>query len=77
MTIALCKCGVDMSVHPGDDPWDDYPTETLPESEHQFDAAGTRHRCGNLVNGWMCARPAYHDEHNVPCGPLTGDRLWV
>jgi hypothetical protein len=77
MNIALCKCGIDMSEHPHMDPWPDYPTEPIPEGEHAFDAAGTRHRCEELVDGWMCPRPAYHKEHGVPCGPLTGDRLWA
>ena len=61
MEIALCKCGVDMTVHP---------------RGHEFDAAGTRHRCGALVDGWMCPRPAYHEDEAVAHGPLTGEKLW-
>lgn len=75
--IALCKCGVDMMEH------DDI--------DHAFDASGTKHRCDNLVETeagschicgaegyayFYCPRPAYHDEHNVECGPLTGEKLW-
>ena len=60
--VALCKCGTDMTDH------DDLG--------HDFDAAGTRYRCGGLVGGYQCARPAYHDEHDVPCGPITGEKLW-
>jgi hypothetical protein len=69
MDIALCKCGVDMSEHDNIE-------------DHEFDAAGTRHRCGLLVpvypqgERFACARPAYHDEENVPCGGLTGRKLW-
>lgn len=61
--IALCKCGVDCGDH---DKIED----------HDFDASGTRHPCGEAVQGFLCARPVYHDEHNVPCGPLTGEKLW-
>lgn len=43
---------------------------------HEFDAAGTRHRCGALVDGWMCPRPAYHEDEAVAHGPLTGEKLW-
>jgi hypothetical protein len=60
--IALCKCGTDMSLHDGMD--------------HEFDASGTRHVCGEPVDGFLCARPAYHQEQGVPCGPLTGRKLW-
>ena len=60
--IALCKCGVDMTEHDGVD--------------HEFDAAGTRHRCGEPVDGFLCAMPAYHREHGVECGRLTGEKLW-
>lgn len=62
MAIALCKCGVDRGVH-GD-------------ATHEFDASGTRHVCGQPVQGFLCARPAYHEDENVPCGPLTGEKLW-
>lgn len=61
--IALCKCGVDMGDHDG-------------ISDHAFDASGTRHTCGAPVQGFLCARPAYHHEYGVPCGPLTGEKLW-
>lgn len=60
--LALCKCGVDMTEH------DDVG--------HAFDAAGTRHSCGASVQGFHCPRPKYHDEEGVPCGPLTGEKLW-
>ena len=60
--IALCKCGVDMAEH------DDV--------EHDFDAAGTRHVCGKKVSGFLCARPKYHEDEGVSCGPLTGSKLW-
>jgi hypothetical protein len=63
MNIALCKCGVDMGDHGSD-------------LDHEFDASGTRHTCGAPVQGFHCARPGYHEEENVPCGPLTGDKLW-
>lgn len=61
--IALCKCGVDMTEH------------DIVE-DHDFDASGTRHVCGEPIQGFLCARPAYHDDSGVPCGPLTGKKLW-
>ena len=61
--IALCKCGVDMVDH------DDV-------SDHQFDASGTKHPCGAVVNGYHCPLPYHHAEHGVPCGPITGKKLW-
>lgn len=66
-SIALCKCGVDMGDHgdAGDEGFD-----------HDFDASGTRYACGEPINGYLCARPAYHLEKGVPCGPLTGEKLW-
>ena len=67
--VALCKCGIDMAEH------DDVNAHGL-VTDHDFDAAGTRHRCGEAVNGYLCPRPRYHDESNVPCGPLTGKKLW-
>lgn len=63
MNIALCKCGIDMADH--------HDVEG-----HEFDAAGTRHQCGAPVQGFLCARPAYHLDKGVPCGPLTGEKLW-
>lgn len=45
-------------------------------TNHEFDAAGTRHACMEPVQGFLCARPRYHNDHNVPCGPLTGEKLW-
>jgi len=65
--LALCKCGVDMTEH------DDI-------TDHEFDASGTRHRCEKFVTAFghqfLCGRPMYHDEHDVPCGGLTGRKLW-
>jgi len=63
MSIALCKCGVDVTDHDA-------------VEDHEFDAAGTRHVCGAPVDGYLCPRPAYHPEEGVPCGPLTGTKLW-
>lgn len=69
--IALCKCGIDMSEHD--------------DSKHSFDAAGTKYPCDKLMSNddcptcgakSYCPRPAYHDEEGVPCGPLTGEKLW-
>jgi len=62
MDVALCKCGVDMCEHDG--------------KTHNFDAAGTRHRCCRQIQGFLCARPMYHEDEGVPCGPLTGEKLW-
>lgn len=65
--IALCKCGADMMSHDDED------------EDHTFDAAGTRHRCGDPIielGRVLCPRPAYHQRENVPCGPLTGKKLW-
>ena len=64
MDIALCKCGIDMSDHEDE------------ELGHEFDAAGTRYRCGEPINGYLCPRPAYHRDYGVPHGPLTGAKLW-
>jgi hypothetical protein len=76
--IALCKCGVDMVDHPRLEPWGDYPTETLNDEEHDFDAAGTKHRCEEWLPslGAFCPRPRYHQNEAVECGPLTGEKLW-
>lgn len=67
MNVALCKCGVDMTKH------DDVDS-------HEFDASGTRHRCGETlsVDGkqYSCPMPYHHDEHGVDCGGLTGEKLW-
>jgi hypothetical protein len=62
MSIALCKCGIDTCDHD--------------EVDHEFDAAGTRYPCTAPVGGYLCPRPSYHDEKGVPCGPLTGEKLW-
>jgi len=63
MNVALCKCGVDMTDHDAVD-------------SHEFDAAGTRHRCESVVDGYLCPRPAYHEQSGVGHGPLTGAKLW-
>lgn len=63
MDVALCRCGVDLSDH-------DEVTE------HAFEAAGTRHRCEEFVDGYLCPRPRYHQRYQVLCGPLLGPRLW-
>jgi hypothetical protein len=80
MNLALCKCGIDMTEHPHLEPWDDYPTEPIPEDEHAFDAAGTKYPCEKYVNTpegkYLCPRPMYHEQHDVVCGPLTGKKLW-
>lgn len=65
MNVALCKCGVDITDH-----------YRVADEDHEFDAAGTRHRCTESVDGYLCPRPAYHQDENVPCGPLTGHKLW-
>ena len=62
MNVALCKCGIDMTEHD--------------DENHVFEGSGTRHRCGALVAGFLCARPWSHDGEGVPCGPLTGEKLW-
>ena len=71
--IALCKCGLDMVDH-------DYIDLDEPIREIKgcrFEAAGTRHRCEELMfNGYMCPRPRFHEDHGVPHGPLTGEKLW-
>ena len=81
--IALCKCGVDMSVHEGIDELD--PEDTPSEGGHYFSAAGTRHRCEKMVavgdELYLCARPRYHEQElkdgrRVSCGGLTGEKLW-
>lgn len=92
MNVALCKCGIDMSEH--EDLWSDRGREWTEDDElklngHYFDAAGTKHRCEELIEfatlsssgeivrtTWMCPRPAYHKEKGVECGPLTGKKLW-
>lgn len=83
MQIALCKCGVDMSVHPA--LWDD---EEDTNADHEFDASGTKYRCEELIlvnytgpvggtgDMYLCPRPAYHKDHGVPCGPINGKKLW-
>ena len=73
--IALCKCGVDMIDHPDADPFDPFPSDE-PVLGHHFDAAGTRHRCLEFIDGYLCPRPKYHHDEGIPCGPLTGDKLW-
>lgn len=69
-----------MTVHKYMRFWDDYPTETIPPEYHAWDGSGTKHRCEELVETdegtWLCPRPAYHKDHGVPCGPLTGLKLW-
>lgn len=77
--VALCKCGIDMSVHEGVDDLD--TEEVVSPGGHRFDAAGTRHRCDELISVtdtevWVCPRPRYHKDEGVPCGPLTGKKLW-
>lgn len=64
MNVALCKCGVDMCDHDDAD------------ADHEFDAAGTKYECASPVQGFLCARPRYHEQEGVPCGPLTGKKLW-
>lgn len=75
MNLALCKCGVDMTQHVGVQEW-----EEIPEGDHAFDAAGTKHRCEELIatagGVYLCPRPMYHDRESLPCGPLTGEKLW-
>jgi len=66
MNVALCKCGVDCTEH----------GEFDGEFTHEFDAAGTKHECGKKIRGFLCARPRYHEDEGVPCGPLTGEKLW-
>lgn len=76
--LALCKCGIDMTVHKYSYEGDEYEDESLPpaEGEHYFDAAGTKYRCEEFINGYLCPRPAYHKQEGVECGPLTGKKLW-
>ena len=84
MSIALCKCEIDMSQHEDMEVWGE-----LPEGTHLFEAAGTRHRCEEMIEfsttDWpggatkiffTCPRPAYHKDEGVECGPLTGNKLW-
>lgn len=87
MTIALCKCGTDLSVHKGSEGWADGP-EIMQQGDHYFEAAETKHRCEKLINytfehgmlrsvvQFLCPRPEQHFDHDVPCGPLTGEKLW-
>lgn len=77
--IALCKCGIDMSVHEGVDDLD--TEEVISPGGHRFDASGTRHRCMEQIHVeghgfYLCPRPRYHLDEGVPCGPLTGRKLW-
>lgn len=51
MNVALCKCGVDTTDH-----------YRVADEDHEFDAAGTRHRCTEQVDGYLCPRPAYHQD---------------
>lgn len=80
MSIALCKCGIDMSVHPCMDMWEDAAAEKLAEGDHNFQASGTKYICEEEIETpegvWLCPRPRYHEEHGVKCGPLTGKMLW-
>lgn len=82
MALALCKCGVDMVDHGIND--EEYPTgyPTYREQghDHPFSASGTKYRCEEMVETdegyYLCPRPRYHEEEGVPCGPLTGEKLW-
>lgn len=74
MDIALCRCGVDMTQHLDVEPWGNHYLG-FPLG-HAFEAAGTRHRCENLIAGYICPRPKYHQQEGVVCGPLTGQKLW-
>lgn len=85
MVLALCKCGIDMTDHSKYDgfhcgvDFDVEHFESLDEMYrfgHVFDAAGTKYRCGEFIRGYLCPRPRYHQDEGVPCGPLTGKKLW-
>ncbi len=81
--LALCKCGIDMVDHPDvDADWNEDPYELAVAAglNHTFDPSGARYRCENNTeqNGHLviCLRPMYHEEEGVPCGHLTGNKLW-
>lgn len=81
--IALCKCGVDMTQHEKsvscgvDVDWEEFRLlDPLYRFGHSFDAAGTKYRCEKFIKGYLCPRPMYHKDEGVPCGPLTGKKLW-
>jgi hypothetical protein len=67
--LALCKCGRDLTDHDLDGCYGDV-------IDCVFDAAGTKYHCAEPVDGYLCPRPRYHKEEGVPCGPLTGKKLW-
>lgn len=75
MNLALCKCGTDMTQHDIEGDENEYPFD------HPFDAAGTKYRCEELIHvtpkeQYLCARPAYHKDKGVLCGPINGKKLW-
>lgn len=75
MSIALCKCGLDMIEHDLEGDINGNPVGCA------FEASGTKYRCEAMIHiqghgTFLCPRPRYHEDHHVTCGPLLGRKLW-